>query len=1575
MYISELLDFNALEYTSNWCLPMNSDSKKVMFAVMSVFVMVVAAAAPLASVLSERGSMYDYSNDYDTGSSVTIDGLTISQGRDRVADAESPINQEDFVFNWEFAVDYNAATDWTKVPSTGIVVGDSYFVRAYDAIYKIDIKTGSILKSAPSNIANYLYGHWTDHADIDGGLIIDNPNKTVYDLNLKPLYKLQYAWKTVLHEGYLYSLTSTGLYKYDPAVGDLRSSDVKTPIWSSPISSERQLYPIFIGNYAYAAVGTSSTGVSIVAFDLTNGSIKETRLATAGVGLNNEITYDNGKIYFTTYGKGIFDIDGENGTIVSVPVNTATGEMDVNGTSTLPLTGAGNNTSLVLHNGYGYVYTDGGFHVIDLATFTEVAYIDGGTRLSRGNMALSYHYATPENGNKVYLYIVDYVDNQRFIIYSHAYIGGEHIVEKNYITDLGRKEFCTETINFGPNGEIIWHNDSAVLFCYVNGAALGESLSGDVNMDGSVNLEDAVNIAKYVLGSVSLSNIQLGIADHNGDGTVDMRDAISIIRYVNKSFPVMFNILDEDGYEVIGVDVKVYSNVDMTFEVRERILPAGTYYYVMECFGYNIETGSFEIVDEAVTVNVVMAGSNSDSMFVVENGKIVDYTGPNGSVIIPSEINGVTITGIGANAFANAEIRSVIIPDSVISIEASAFFASTVQSVSIGKGVTSIAANAFGNTNKLIAITVDKDNRFYSSLSGVLYNKAKTATVVIPTNVVNVIIPGTMKTVGGFSNLPVLETVMLEYGVTTISANAFSGCPNLRDVSIPASVTSIGANFINGSAVTRIVVPHGITTIAANVFNNCASLETVILPESVTTISSNAFLGCTSLKYMQLPSNLRSMSGSSGLSVSVIETLVLHADMSTFTNASVNSAAIKYLAFGKLPTAVTILGGANLEQVTILNGATLVNIQNFSKNWTNLKVYSVSSDSPLFSVVDGVLFSKDGKTLISFPAGKDVETYVVPEGVTHVSKSAFINNKHLKTVVMPSTLAEVGDEAFFGSQSLGSIVFTGTSVKLGTNSVHTSAGNQIDVFADSGFTWTGSTPSMDRDTYEVAFIADGIVLEYAISDGTIYLDAYSIRNGSHVWAGSDGNTYLSTDVVTLTGDMTFSVGVVGVDLQGNVMKYLSSKKDVVIPSSLGTMAITGILDTAFKGNTSITSVEIPGSITTMSSGVFQNCSGLLTVTFGSGFKTIGVSMFEGCTNLTAVDIPDSVTSIGNRAFYNNNKVTTLSIGSGLSSIGTSAFYQFTSLESIIVSAENSNFKVLNEALMSSNLSTLYLYPSKGVSTSWTSPAELRTIQASAFRNNTVLKEITLAPGITAIGGDAFMYATALESVIISDTVRSIGSYAFANCTSLTSVVIPNTVTSIGANAFDYCTSLTSIVIPGSVLSIGNNAFSNCALIEVHLNEGTATIGNNAFRFNPTLTYINIPSSVVSIGTGAFLHNTFDTNLHMFFEGSTIPTLPGSGNTLGALKVYYHGSYNVDDFNWGIAGTITKGTFWYVMFDVDGVETKMIVPAGATDLTPYVFTDANDDPVTEWIIQGSETEIAANGTLTVNADMVLVAKGA
>ena len=95
---------------------------------------------------------------------------------------------------------------------------------------------------------------------------------------------------------------------------------------------------------------------------------------------------------------------------------------------------------------------------------------------------------------------------------------------------------------------------------------------------------------------------------------------------------------------------------------------------------------------------------------------------------------------------------------------------------------------------------------------------------------------------------------------------------------------------------------------------------------------------------------------------------------------------------------------------------------------------SISSTNQNYKSIDGVLFTKDGKTLIKFPPGKDISTYYIPNSVINIGASAFSGHPGLISIIIPENVSYIGHSAFSGCDKLKSIRIPDhvTSIKYDT---------------------------------------------------------------------------------------------------------------------------------------------------------------------------------------------------------------------------------------------------------------------------------------------------------------------------------------------------------------------------------------------------------------------------------------------------------------------------------------------------------------------------------------------------------------
>ena len=98
---------------------------------------------------------------------------------------------------------------------------------------------------------------------------------------------------------------------------------------------------------------------------------------------------------------------------------------------------------------------------------------------------------------------------------------------------------------------------------------------------------------------------------------------------------------------------------------------------------------------------------------------------------------------------------------------------------------------------------------------------------------------------------------------------------------------------------------------------------------------------------------------------------------------------------------------------------------------SKLKTISVSPEHLYFATIDGVLFRKADKALISYPAGISSSTYTIPQGITAIGDSVFSWCRSLTSVNIPDSVTSIGDRAFDSCTSLTSVSIPDSVIFIG----------------------------------------------------------------------------------------------------------------------------------------------------------------------------------------------------------------------------------------------------------------------------------------------------------------------------------------------------------------------------------------------------------------------------------------------------------------------------------------------------------------------------------------------------------------
>lgn len=126
---------------------------------------------------------------------------------------------------------------------------------------------------------------------------------------------------------------------------------------------------------------------------------------------------------------------------------------------------------------------------------------------------------------------------------------------------------------------------------------------------------------------------------------------------------------------------------------------------------------------------------------------------------------------------------------------------------------------------------------------------------------------------------------------------------------------------------------------------------------------------------------------------------------------------------GVIENGVLITWKTDAESITIPNNVQKVRMGAFLQS-PNIKEILVDKVNENLASFDGVLFTKDMKTLVAYPQNKQVEEYVIPDSVTNIDKYAFFGNEQIVSLIMPDSVTEVGENAFAHMERMEHIRFS-----------------------------------------------------------------------------------------------------------------------------------------------------------------------------------------------------------------------------------------------------------------------------------------------------------------------------------------------------------------------------------------------------------------------------------------------------------------------------------------------------------------------------------------------------------------------
>ncbi len=394
---------------------------------------------------------------------------------------------------------------------------------------------------------------------------------------------------------------------------------------------------------------------------------------------------------------------------------------------------------------------------------------------------------------------------------------------------------------------------------------------------------------------------------------------------------------------------------------------------------------------------------------------------------ITFDVNDGILYNIDEGAFQGTALVEVVLPDNL--------------NTNYADG--SLLLSAFSGCTSLTTINVSVNNANFSSVGGVLFNKAgttlirypegKSGTYSLSNNVITI-------TKEAFSNCKQLQGITFEeYSkLQTIGSGAFIACTSLQTITLPTSLTKLtpvqGYRFSDtfsgctgltdiqvadnntnyssiegvlfskdkkklvcypeGKTASSYTIPSTVATIGEKAFADCEHLTTVNFDAGVTVIGNRAFENCTDLTNIHIPAQ------------------VTEIGYNAFSGCTALS-ALTFAEDSKLQTINTwaFQDCSSLTNITIPKQVTTLHDDAF-KNCTGLTKVTFKEGNTLQDIASSTFANCTALTEIN-----------LPESITSIGEYAFENCSSLTSITIPQKVYKIDIDAFSGCTSLSKVTF------------------------------------------------------------------------------------------------------------------------------------------------------------------------------------------------------------------------------------------------------------------------------------------------------------------------------------------------------------------------------------------------------------------------------------------------------------------------------------------------------------------------------------------------------------------------
>ncbi len=598
-------------------------------------------------------------------------------------------------------------------------------------------------------------------------------------------------------------------------------------------------------------------------------------------------------------------------------------------------------------------------------------------------------------------------------------------------------------------------------------------------------------------------------------------------------------------------------------------------------------------------------------------------------------------------------------------------------------------------------------------------------------------------------------------------------------------------------SVSRLEIPESIygktvSTIGGwSLASGCNKVEEIVLPDTVLILEEEAFAG---------------LMGMSRISVSEDNPYFVVSDNALYSKDKTKLYWVspKETEF-RIPNGIewisyhAFLEDSQVESVFISDdvnlafdkGSAYSLASNIFSECANLKRFVVSATHPDYKTSEGVLYSKDGKSLLLVPRAQGKEVFVVPEGVTGIGSYAFRHCTGIREVVLPDSLLEIGAYTFGGCTGLQQAVIP-EMVEL------------IPYYAFFGCTSLREIvlPKNVRFIGGQAFDSCANLSSVVYAGDEVDEIRLAIESGVKWEKSSSESAAMTTDEAMFLWETNNKGNVV---ITGTKIKKSAVK--IVIPNNIDGKTVEEIANRAFSGHERLRSVTIPETVLVIGEEAFYETPALEEIkvakdnpnyTTAEGHlynKDITYLIWVTADQAGSFVIPKTVRSMSRLAFSSCKKLTEIHIPGNakkpedsfnMGFLFNDNFSQCTSLSAIWVDYNNPYYSSMDGVLCTRDVKRILAVP----------PA-------------LNIKNYEVPYGIQEIGGFSFSGCYKIETVTLPESIVTIELFAFMNCPSIKEISVGHGLTEIGEKAFYYCDALEKVTLPSTLVYMDEWAMEGC----------------------------------------------------------------------------------------------------------------------------------------------------------------------